>query len=172
LFIIYRPIASIYLPAVERNYCAYDIAMAFYNAGIFMANVVSIEKTKGINNRVYIGIERWLDTEVAYNFIMRLCNPCLETRFIHNNKHELWWAVHINKFPHKLLSPGRQNRTISNFKPSTFEEESLEKTFEEQFREEKYDWVDILLEKMESDKRFRYEQPSLEYQDFRPFYQE
>ncbi len=163
MFIIYRPIASIYLPAVERNYCAYDIAMAFYNAGIFMANVVSIEKTKDFKNRVYIGIERWLDTEVAYNFIMRLCNPCVETRFVHNNEHELWWAVQINKFPHKLLSQGRQNRAISNFKPSKFEE---------QFLEEKYDLVDILLEKMESDKRFRYEQPSLEYQDFGPFYQE
>lgn len=149
------------MPAVERNYCANDIAMAFYNAGIFIANVVSIEETKGFNNRVYIGIERWLDTEVAYNFIMRLRNPCLETRFVHNNEHELWWAFQINKFPHKLLSRGRQNRTISKFKPSKFEE---------QFLEEKYDWVDILLEKMDTDKRFRYEHPSIAYEDVVLFY--
>ena len=161
MFIIYRPIASIYLPAVERNYSAYDIAMAFYNAGIFIANVVSIEQTKRFYNRVYIGIEQWLDTEVAYNFIMRLRKHLLETRFIHNNEHELWWAVQINKFHHKILSRGRQNRTISNFKPSKFEE---------QFLEEKYDWVDILLEKMDTDKRFRYEQPSIAYEDVALFY--
>jgi hypothetical protein len=62
----------------------------------------------------------------------------------------------------------------ANFKPldDDFEEESFEEDLfeeEEDLFVEKYDWVDKLLEKMESDERYRYELPSLE-DDSRPMF--
>ena len=154
------------MPSVERCYSAYDIAMAFHKAGIFMADVVSIEKSEGLYNRVYIGVQLWHDTEAAYNFMMRLCNNQVETRFVYDCEDELWWAIHINKFIHKLDTVGRKKRIITTFEPSTFEDQIIE----DQILEENHAWVDILLEKMESDQRYRYEQPSLEYQEFKQFY--
>jgi len=150
------------LPAVDRKYSAYDVAMAFHKAGILVANSVSIEKTKRKYNRVYVGIAMWHDTEASYNFIKRLRNNKIETKFIYNNKNELWWSVYINKFSQKLRSSERQKRmTIvfasANFKPLDDDFEEDEDLFVE-----KYDWVDKLLEKMESDERYRYELPSLE----------
>lgn len=159
------------MPAVDRKYSACDVAMAFHKAGILMANSVSIEKTKRKYNRVYVGIAMWHDTEASYNFIKRLRNNKIETKFIYNNKNELWWSVYINKFSQKLRSSERQKRrTIvfasANFKPldDDFEEEPFEEDLfiEEDLFVEKYDWVDKLLEKMESDERYRYELPSLE----------
>lgn len=179
-----------------------------------MPNVVSIERN-GPYNRVYIGIEYWLDTEVAYNFITRLRNPSVETRFIHDEANELWWVVQINKFPHKLVNSGRQKRTITTFKPwhldnHYFEGDLMDQDEEEAGQqqpatlqrqsaawdiddmvgciellgepltlanedfyftlcEERHAWVDQLLEKMESHKRYRYEQPTIEADDGEPF---
>jgi hypothetical protein len=150
------------LPAVDRKYSAYDVAMAFHKAGILVANSVSIEKTKRKYNRVYVGIAMWHDTEASYNFIKRLRNNKIETKFIYNNKNELWWTVYINKFSQKLRSSERQKRTTTMFAPAIFK--PLDDDFEEEedLFIEKYDWVDKLLEKMESDERYRYELPSLE----------
>lgn len=211
---VFRPITGLYLPTVDRHICAYDIAKAFYRANILMPKVVSIEKNGGYN-RVYIGIEYWHDTEVAYNFIARLHNPSLETRFIYDNAEELWWAVEVNKFPHKLVSAGKQKRTAITFKPWVFNEHYFEGDLLDQDEEEAGEpaplqrhstawsredfegclevlgepltfanedmyfmcrdqrnaWVDQLLEKMESDKRYRYEEPSLE-DDREPFFEE
>ena len=150
------------MPAVDRKYSAYDVAMAFHKAGILVANSVSIEKTKRKYNRVYVGIAMWHDTEASYNFIKRLRNNKIETKFIYNNKNELWWTVYINKFSQKLRSSERQKRTTTMFAPAIFK--PLDDDFEEEedLFIEKYDWVDKLLEKMESDERYRYELPSLE----------
>ena len=164
-----RSITSIYLPEVDRKYSAYDVAMAFHKAGILLAESVSIEKTKGKYNRIYIGVAVWHDTEVSYNFIKRLQSPQIETRFIYNNKHELWWLVYINKFPHKLSFSGRQKRMITIFTPDIFNPSDQELFEEDDLFIEKYDWVDKLLEKMESEKRYRYELPSLE-DDSRPMF--
>lgn len=156
--------------------------MAFHNAGILIPNVVSIEKCCGSYNRVYVGVYMWHDTEIAYNFIMRLCNPLVESRFVYNNENELWWVVHINKFPHKLFTYGRQGRSITIFNPSSFnvDEENREPTwttkdfvicyrkfgrqltfdFETEyncFMNENYAWVDELLEKQASDNCYKYE---------------
>jgi hypothetical protein len=153
------------LPAVDRKYSAYDVAMAFHKAGILVANSVSIEKNKGKYNRVYIGITMWHDTEASYNFIKRLRNNKIETKFIYNNKNELWWSVYINKFPQKLQFSERQKRTTTVFAPAIFkplDDDFEQESFEEDLFVEKYDWVDKLLEKMESDERYRYELPSLE----------
>lgn len=188
------PITSIYLPNVERYINAYDIAKLFHKAGIFMASAIAIEKA-GQYNRVYIKIDKWHENESAYNFIMKLQNPELETRFVYDNKDELWWAIHINKFIHKVKYPGKNNRMITSFVPyifTLFEEEDLEEPEQDEdiewakqqiqsqlyrFRtywepqdldaceillgeplrceneehyykclEQKYDWVDILLE--------------------------
>ena len=183
-------ISSIYIPCVEKNYCAKDIARVFYCSGIARLSKISIERN-GKYNCVYALIDSWLDTEPAYNFISRLRNPQVETRIIHDQTDELWWPVQINKYPHKLNGFPKKGMVITLFTPLAFEqkEENFEDDTEEfrwnelynnnrwknpemtyeQFVEEENAWVDLLLEKMESDERYRYEQPSLEY-DNRRFY--
>lgn len=112
----FRLITSLYLPCVENKYNAYDIASVFDYSGIAQIGIVSIERN-GFYNRVYLGVECWHDTEIAYNFIMRLKNPSIEAKIIHNVEAELWWVVRVNKFEHKLSGAGRQKRSITTFTP-------------------------------------------------------
>ena len=92
-------------------YSAEYIVEAFDKAGIMRVNSVAFEKN-GLYNRVYIGIAYWYDTETAYNFIARLQNPCIETRFGHNDEYELWWAIHINKYHNKIAIPTKKRSLV------------------------------------------------------------
>ncbi len=125
------------MPAIPRNYTAFDIAIAFYKASICTVNTITIQKN-GNYNRLYIGIHTWHDTEVAYNFISKLYNPSIETRFVYDNTDELWTTVLINQFPHKLIHSNKKN--ITTFKPTDFQHIDIDFT-------ENYAWVDLLLEK-------------------------
>lgn len=62
----------------------------------------SRKKLNNIKYVAYIEIDYWCDTEIAYNFIKRLKNQSIETRFIYQD--ENWWTVRINKFHHKYLN--------------------------------------------------------------------
>ena len=107
----FAPITGLYLPAVEMMVSAEYIINAFDKAGIARINSVAFEKN-GLYNRVYLGIAYWHDTEAAYNFTARLRNPCVETKFVHDNEYELWWIVHINKYHHKLTTPSKKRTLI------------------------------------------------------------
>jgi len=152
-------ITSIYLPLVEKNINEEYIRSAFDKAGIANIDAVAFERN-GLYNRVYLNINYWHDTESAYYFIKKLKNPTIETRFVHDNENELWWAVHINKFPHKLENPSKKRRLVL-FNFHSFME--LSKYEQEQQQDNTYGlqenhaWVDQLLEKIESDKKYRYE---------------
>jgi hypothetical protein len=177
-----KAITSIYMPCVGQIYSADDIARTFYRSGIARLHKVTVERN-GKYNRVYATIDTWLDTEIAYNFIMKLKNSKIETRIIHDQADELWWAVHINKFPHKLLSSGKKNRITTVFSSLAFEHEKIfecndmyndnclenvEPTYQTMLRE-KYAWVDLLLEKRASEKRKQYEASAFE-DNLKPFY--
>lgn len=90
-------IKFVYIPCVEKRVQASYIANAFEKTGIAMIKKVAIEPqkkkrfNKGKYNRVYIEIDEWCDTESAYNFIQKLKNTSIETRFIH--KMDKWWIV-------------------------------------------------------------------------------
>lgn len=200
-FIFHRPISSLYLPAVEKHFTAYDIAMFFHTDNILIPSVISIEYGRE-SNSVYIGIQQWHDTEAAYNFIMSLSNPAIET--LYGNGEGGSWVVEVNVYSHKLVNTGSKNRSVHYLAPSYFayEEEAdddeqqqepapLQRqsaawsqedvdgcvelfgeplTFENEERyfsymEERNAWVDQVLEKMESDERYRYEQPAIEGDD-------
>ena len=200
-FIFHRPITSLYLPAVEKHFTAYDIAMAFHTDNILIPSVITIEKGAEFNS-VYIGIQQWHDTEAAYNFIMSLSNPAIET--LYGNGEGGSWVVEVNVYSHKLVNTGSKKRSVTTFSPSYFAYEEEEEDEEQQqepaplqrhsaawstedyegclevlgepltfanedmyfmCRDQRNAWVDEVLEKMESDERYRYEQPAIEGDD-------
>jgi hypothetical protein len=187
------------LPAVEKRFTAYDIAMAFHTDKILIPSVITIEHGF-VTNSVYIGIQQWHDTEAAYNFIASLSNPSIET--LYGNGDGGSWLVEVNLYSHKLVNTGSKNRSVHYLAPSyfTYEEDEEDEEDEEQqpaplqrqsaawgqedmdgcielfgqpltfenedryfsYVEERNAWVDQLLEKMESDERYRYEQPAIQ----------
>lgn len=85
----------------------------------------------------------------------------------------MWWVVKINKYPHKLIQNSKQNRNITAFEPTIFDsysyyfddftaydrdgesdEDEIESNSDDEdkdnedkdFIQQKYDWVDQLLE--------------------------
>ena len=167
--IVTRSITSLYLPAVDNvkaNWfeTAKYIRHVFEKSGIAHIDAVAIE-SNGSHNRVYLNIKYWHDTENAHYFITRLKMSHLETRIIHDNEEELWWAVQVNKFQHKLYTPSKK-RALVLFHQHDYDEISEyeeEKTDEEQ----KYSWVDDLLEENEMKKKYNYELSAL-HEDTRP----
>lgn len=158
-----KAISTLYLPTVDRGYDEMYIAKAFENAGIARLHSVAVESTNHQYNRVYVEIDYWHDTEIAYNFMMRLKNPLTETRIIHNNENELWWIVYINKFPHKVERASKKRSLLiihmscdENF--DYYEpEEDIKKDEYYSFITENYAWVDIKLENMFIEERIKYE---------------
>jgi hypothetical protein len=61
--------------------------------------------------RAYVDIHEWHDNEGAYNFVQRLKNPSLETRFVYNE--DDWWVVEINKKP--WMTKTKNGNTIINW---------------------------------------------------------
>lgn len=90
------PIKSICIPRIEKTFDAKLIADIFDRNGIAQVSRVYIEHYNNINNRAYIEIKYWKDTEVAYHFIERLRNPNREARLVYNDDN--WWPVIISNF--------------------------------------------------------------------------
>ena len=105
-------IKSIYIPHIERAITAQYIVKAFDKAGIAKVSKIAIEQNRN-SCRVYADIDYWHDNEAAYNFIMRLKNPRIEAKFVHNDDN--WWVVQANKFPHKTETTRRKGRTVTLF---------------------------------------------------------
>lgn len=167
----FPPISSLYLPAVENLVSAEYIVNAFEKAGIAHINVVVFESKSALLNRVYLGIKYWHDTEAAYNFIAKLRTQGFETRFVHDNEDELWWAVDINKFPHKIYLPSKRRTIVlfnNNYDNVLTTNEPEEETTQSDFLEEKYSWVDARLEDMTENQRLKYELIGME--DYRPIF--
>ena len=167
----FPPISSLYLPAVENTVSAEYIVNAFEKAGIAHINVVVFEPKSALLNRVYIGFDYWHDTEAAYNFIARLRTQGFETRFVHDNEDELWWAVDINKFPHKIYQPSKRRTIVLfniNYDDVLITNEPEEETKQSDFLEEKYSWVDARLEDITENQRLKYELIAMD--EYRPIF--
>jgi hypothetical protein len=102
-------ITSIYIPHVETYYSADYVADVLDRSGIAKVSKIAFEHNDKYK-RAWIDIKAWRDTEAAYNFINRLRNPSIETRLVHAS--DYWWAVEINKFPHKTDSSKAKNQLI------------------------------------------------------------
>jgi hypothetical protein len=91
-------IKSITIPAVEVKYTADYIAHILWSNNIAQPNLITMVpylRDDMVYNIVYIGIEFWCDSEVAFNFIKKLQDPLKEVRLVHNS--DDWWNVEINK---------------------------------------------------------------------------
>ena len=118
-------IKSIYIPHIDINMFDKIHAILKHSVGDYIVdkfsknNIANIDKIifkpcklthKKTNKHrfysAYLRIQNWHDTENAYNFIKRLQNENKETRFVHNM--DDWWAVKINKYPHKLYNPNKK----------------------------------------------------------------
>jgi len=91
-------IKSITIPAVEVKYTAEDIAHILWTNNIAQSKLITMVpylRDDMVYNIVYIGIEFWCDSEVAFNFIKKLKDPLKEVRLVHNS--DDWWNVEINK---------------------------------------------------------------------------
>jgi hypothetical protein len=141
-------IKTIYLPVVETTFNAQYIARAFDLSGIAKVSKIAIEPNFRHFNRVYVDIDYWHDNEAAYNFITRLNNPHVETKFVHNDDN--WWVVRPNKFPHKTVTSGYKGRIITIFKldQDDYPTELLEN----------FAWVDLKLEEMAQREKLLFEQ--------------
>ena len=91
-------IKSITIPAVEVKYTAEYIAHILWSHNIAQSKLITMVpylRDDMVYNIVYIGIEFWCDSEVAFNFIKKLKDPLKEVRLVHNS--DDWWNVEINK---------------------------------------------------------------------------
>jgi hypothetical protein len=91
-------IKSITIPAVEVKYTAEYIANVLWSQNVAQTNLITMIpylRENMVYNIVYIGIEFWCDSEVAFNFIKKLQDPLKEVRLVHNS--DDWWNVEINK---------------------------------------------------------------------------
>lgn len=119
-------ITSLYIPCVEDVFNAEFIANAFDKLGIAKVSRIATEKSTDRGSkkykRVYVGIKFWHDTEAAFNFIRRVRNPKIETRFVYQDDN--WWPVEINRFPHKIDTSNKK-RTLTIFNESDYVENEL-----------------------------------------------
>jgi hypothetical protein len=109
-------ITSIYIPHIENYFGAEYIADVLYKNGVATVSKIVFEPYKDRTvtyKKAYVDIKNWHDTESAFWFISRLRNPLAESRLIHS--YDDWWAVKINKYPHKTESKDNV-REITIFK--------------------------------------------------------
>jgi hypothetical protein len=108
-------IKSLYIHKVEKHINAEFIAHVFDKNGIAKVSRILLEPRKNDSryNRAFIEIKEWCDSEVAFNFIMRLRDPIREARFVYNQ--DEWWIVEINRYPHTISTKCENYRVITVF---------------------------------------------------------
>jgi hypothetical protein len=140
-------VASIYIPHFEKTFDPNFIAISLDKKGIAKVSRIAIEsypKNHPLHNscqKAYVDIKEWHDTESAYNFIKRLVNSRLETRFNHSDDN--WWVVHINKFPHKTNTSYKNSALIVYQLPDYASDDV---TYISDYREYENDEISILTD--------------------------
>jgi hypothetical protein len=88
-------IKSLFIPFVELYVDANFIMDLFYTSNIATVNRITLVQDSSPYKKAYVEIYEWHDTEIAYNFIMRLRDSNVETKLIYSD--DDWWTVKINK---------------------------------------------------------------------------
>lgn len=91
---------SLFMPRIQSDYSADDMMEDFYINGIATVSRVAYKPYVYENvlyYRAYVRIAEWHDNESAYNFVNRLKNKTIETRFIYEG--ENWFVVRIDHKP-------------------------------------------------------------------------
>ena len=122
-------IQSLIIPCVDYSYTQEYVANAFWKQRIArVSSVTLIPYIRGewIYYIAYINVDRWCDSENAYNFISNLNNPSKETRLVHYEDN--WWSVEksVNTFALKdatvLFEPSYYERFIEDAKDAVEED--------------------------------------------------
>lgn len=124
-------IKTLYIPNLDKTITAQYIANTFRDNLIAFVNPekISIKRTHGrfwrkTNNfkEAIVEIEKWMDTEAAYEFIQNLKKNTNPTRLTHNQSGD-WWYVKEDKVqpvsPITLLK-GKQSNAV---KPRILDED-------------------------------------------------
>jgi hypothetical protein len=109
-------ITNLYISKVEKKITAEFISNIFEKNGIAKVSKILLENRKNNEkyNRAFIEIKDWCDTEMAFNFIMRLRNPIREARIVYSEDN--WWSVEINRFPHTISKMCENCRVLTVFR--------------------------------------------------------
>ena len=86
------PVQRICIPCVDSAIDVQLIAKTFAKQKIAKVDRTYIKPEKN-KVSIIIVIDRWFDTEVAYNFIQRLKDASREARIVY--KDDDWWPVYI-----------------------------------------------------------------------------
>ena len=123
------PITSIYIPTIEKKFTAKFISKVFHKNGIAtLGRIIMVNKNK-LNNKAYIEIKRWGESESSYHFITRLHKG--QSRIVYKDDDS--WVVKINT-----------HTTIFDVE----EEKEKEKEKEEIMNNEKTSLLKEVIEKM------------------------
>ncbi len=125
--------ATLFIDCVEAQYTAEYIANVFWNQNIAQVRKITIipHLIGDVKfQSVYIEIETWCDSEVAYNFIQRVKNPVKEARLVHRG--EDWWNIEENTQSFSFASMVLGTYTTTSFTNKYFVNEELEKELENQ----------------------------------------
>jgi hypothetical protein len=95
-------IHNVYIHKIDKNIDAEYISYIFHKNNIADVSKIILETNDDDKsyNRAFIEIQKWYNTEIAYNFIMRLKDPCREARLVYYQ--DEWWIVEINEFPYAI----------------------------------------------------------------------
>ena len=141
-------IQSLIIPCVDYSYTQEYVANAFWKQRIArVSSVTLIPYIKGewIYYIAYINVDRWCDSENAYNFIRNLNNPSKETRLVHYEDN--WWSVEksVNTFALKdatvLFEPSYYERFIEDKEEEEEDEEVEEVEDEVEDEDEELVWL-------------------------------
>jgi len=144
---------NLMIASVESQYTSEYIANVFWRNDIAKVSKITLIpylKNSQIYNIAYITIEKWCETEPAYNFIKYLNSPENEARIIHND--DDWFPVQLNTHNNGELEVGEYTTTFSDSyftkvfdcsddensvtaECSDFEEDELEDMSEEEWKE-------------------------------------
>ena len=114
---------NLIVSGIQMHHTAEYIANTFWNQHI--AQIKSIVLTpyiyhSTIYQTAYIHIDKWCDSEIAYNFITRLKDKQKITKIVHYV--DDWWPVTINTMEHKTIMMLYQHsgKYLTTFKPSYY----------------------------------------------------
>jgi hypothetical protein len=142
---------SLFIPCIESKYSAEYIANTLWNQKLAQVSsivLVPIVISDFTYQKAYIKIERWYDSEIAYNFINRLNKQSIETRIVHRD--DDWWPVEMLK-SNIIFDSHYDNITTFNqeyFVKNKIFEEQKDSTKEDEAKEEEKK-EDIIIEIMD-----------------------
>lgn len=90
--------------SLEWNSYHSFVANVFWRQGICKVSSVTLipyDKHGGIFYLCLVKVKEWVDSECAYNFIIRLKDSSRETRIIYDNDN--WWVAEINEMYNDLM---------------------------------------------------------------------